>query len=229
MEKIILFVILGITIILGISSTKHIHPLTEETETSLSLNDSIRSLLTKWKVPSQYHNEILTEAIKPKYQANLKYLLAIGKVESNFNKYALGDSHAEYSYGYFQINLDDGERNDKISTLEMAIREEWYPYYQLKNNETIKQEMEKIKNGENSFLYNTNIQFHIANNLINIIKRRITEQGYAIRPQYVAYMWNEGVYSDLSGFTIWTISEPYLSRFNKAYIEVEEALNSLLK
>lgn len=229
MEKIILLVILGITIILGISSTKHIHPLTEETETSLSLNDSIRSLLTKWKVPSQYHNEILIEAIKPKYQANLKYLLAIGKVESNFNKYALGDSHAEYSYGYFQINLDDGERNDKISTLEMAIREEWYPYYQLKNNETIKQEMEKIKNGENSFLYNTNIQFHIANNLINIIKRRITEQGYAIRPQYVAYMWNEGAYSDLSGFTIWTISEPYLSRFNKAYIEVEEALNSLLK
>ena len=40
-------------------------------------------------------------------------------------------------------------------------------------------------------------------------------------------MWNEGAYSDLSGFTIWAISEPYLSRFNKAYQEVEEALNKI--
>ena len=226
MEKIILLVILGITIILGISSTKHKITIPGITET---LKDSIRSLLTKWNVPSQYHNEILTEAIKPKYQANLKYLLAIGKVESNFNKYALGDPFAGYSYGYFQINLNDGENHDKISTLEMAIREGWYPYYELRDNAKIKQEMAKIRQGENSFLYNTDIQFHLANNIINIIKRKIKDQGYEVKPEYIAYMWNAGVYSDIINIGVWATNYSYLQKFNKAYQEVEDALNLLLK
>lgn len=226
MEKIILLVILGTTIILGISSTKHKITIPGTTET---LEDSISNLLNKWRVNYMYKEEVLNEILNSKYRDNLKYLLAIGKVESNFNKYALGDPFAGYSYGYFQINLNDGENHDKISTLEMAIREGWYSYYELRDNAKIKQEMVKIRQGENSFLYNTDIQFHLANNIINIIKRKIKEQGYEIKPEYIAYMWNAGVYSDIINIGIWATNYPYLSRFNKAYIEVEEALNSLLK
>lgn len=226
MEKIILLVILGITIILGISSTKHKITIPGTTET---LEDSISNLLNKWRVNYMYKEEVLNEILNSKYRDNLKYLLAIGKVESNFNKYALGDPFAGYSYGYFQINLNDGENHDKISTLEMAIREGWYPYYELRDNAKIKQEMAKIRQGENSFLYNTDIQFHLANNIINIIKRKIKDQGYEVKPEYIAYMWNAGVYSDIINIGVWATNYSYLQKFNKAYQEVEDALNLLLK
>jgi len=226
MENNILLVVLGITIVLGVSSLKHREKILETTET---LEDSIRNLLTKWRVNYMYKEEVLDEILNSKYRDNLKYLLAIGKVESNFNKYALGDPFSGYSYGYFQINLNDGENHDKISTLEMAIREGWYPYYQLRDNAQIKQEMERIRQGYDSFLYDTNIQFHLANNIINIIKRKIKEQGYEVKPEYIAYMWNAGVYSDIINIGIWATNYPYLSRFEKAYQEVEDALNLLLK
>jgi len=226
MENIILLVVLGLPIVLGIFTKKHKVTIPGTTET---LEDHIKSLLNKWRVSDMYKEEILSEILNSKYKDNLKYLLAIGKVESNFNKYALGDPFAGYSYGYFQINLNDGENHDKISTLEMAIREGWYPYYQLRDNVVIKQEMERIRQGYDSFLYDTNIQFHLANNIINIIKRKIKDQGYEVKPEYIAYMWNAGVYSDIINIGVWATNYSYLQKFNKAYQEVEDALNLLLK
>ena len=55
------------------------------------------------------------------------------------------------------------------------------------------------------------------------------EQGYEVKPEYIAYMWNAGVYSDIINIGIWATNYPYLSRFEKAYQEVEDALNLLLK
>ena len=196
---------------------------------SNSLKKNIEHLLIEWEVNTMYRDEILNVIVNREYRDNIKYLLAIGKVESGFDKFALGDPHAGYSYGYFQINLNDGPNHDKISTLEMAIREDKGEYSELANPSIIKEEMVKIRRGEKSFLHDTEIQFHLANNIINIAKKQIKGQGYPIKSEYIAYMWNVGVYSKMSNFNDWAFSRNYLEKFNKAYQEVEEALNSLLK
>lgn len=137
----------------------------------------------------EYGKEFLNELLKMQYRNNVMELMTIALLESNLDKYARGDGN--YSIGFFQMNTYRG--NAGISTVDQALNL-YSPILELKDYDIRTNAIEKAQRGEKgSLLFDTYIQFQIANTWINHIKNRLKDKNIAITQKRIAFLYNAGV------------------------------------